>query len=77
MTENEAKSKWCPMVRADGGVNNRADEYTGTNCVGRACMMWRRNDGHGNFGATPDERKALELKYAADTQGYCGLAGKP
>ena len=70
MTEDEAKTKWCPMVRclvynAQGsGAANQAyvDEVVDINlamCKGSLCMMWRQT-------------------YTDTAQfGYCGLAGKP
>lgn len=67
MTENEAKTKWCPFVRAAYGVEDRNAANSVCNrpenripsfsmCVGAKCMAWR-------------ETKPAE--------GYCGLAGKP
>lgn len=51
MTEEEAKTKWCPHVRItndDTGDwksfrNNRgkAGDNLNHNCIGSACMMWR------------------------------------
>lgn len=44
MTESEAKTKWCPMVRyQDLRAINRDACYdnSGTHCIGSACMMWR------------------------------------
>lgn len=73
MTEEEAKTKWCPMARtrlSDGIGGNRMDEATasgdpigsvplyGTFCIGSACMAWRISSG------------AL----CSDPEGYCGLA---
>lgn len=50
MTEDEAKQKWCPMVRAVhfdhegnekfGGLN-RGNVGTQCKCWASACMMWR------------------------------------
>lgn len=63
MTEEEAKSKWCPFTRVDSihiapnrvpYGNQFAD---GSYCVGPKCMAWRW------------------LTVGSD--GYCGLAGKP
>ena len=53
MKEEEAKTKWCPMVRCsntgDGADNRVIDKgkVYGTNtpwdcCVASDCMMWRR-----------------------------------
>lgn len=63
MTEDEAKTKWCPMVRtglvAGMAVNHHigrdglhaGDVHDETRCVASECMMWR--------------------------DSYCGLAGSP
>lgn len=47
MTEEEAKKKWCPMVRA-GHVAGMAvntepngDFVEATRCIASDCMMWR------------------------------------
>lgn len=71
MTEDEAKTKWCPMARSipahSDAAGNRwltnddgsLSEFGGNNgCLGSACMTWRWDD---------YER----------TDGYCGLAGRP
>ena len=72
MTEDEAKTKWCPFVRIDfnQGIawNNRAsnseipDNNKIATCLGSECMAWRWE---------PHER------VPGDDEGYCGLAGKP
>ena len=73
MTEDEAKQKWCPMVRL-GSVNgnahyegfcwnNRGDDTHEANCIASECMAWRE-DSYWN-----GESKRI-------TAGYCGLAGK-
>ncbi len=48
MTEEEAKTKWCPMTRvghvAGMAINRHPDKqdfYTETRCVASKCMMWR------------------------------------
>jgi len=49
MTEDEAKTKWCPMSRVQSG-DVAYNRYAGTppdvfptnsRCLGSACMMWR------------------------------------
>lgn len=77
MTEDEAKTKWCPMSRTVRGMNvgmvvsnfNRVwDEKGGpeilpaTNCIGSGCMMWRW------------ETKLESLNLPQYESGYCGLA---
>ena len=68
MTEDEAKTKWCPQSRVSSvGSTGRAginrDDYggknktpDGTNCIASGCMAWRET---------------------SSQHGYCGLAGKP
>jgi hypothetical protein len=81
MTEDQAKTKWCPHVRfadpIDGGKPsvepttwNRFDgewDYTGLLCIASDCMMWRREkDTYGD-----DYGKGIP-----EDRGFCGLAGK-
>jgi len=43
MTEEEAKTKWCPMVRAgnEAGCNRNGSEGAPiTNCLASECMWW-------------------------------------
>lgn len=69
MTEDEAKTKWCPMIRhaisdnASGGIAVNVCEDKHTRCIASGCAMWkwtdkRTKDGYGND-------KAME--------GQCGL----
>jgi len=71
MTEEEARTKWCPHSRIAseyGGFNRSVHEEMpqqsyGT-CVGSSCMAWREG----------------AVYYSDGTQqknGYCGLAGEP
>jgi hypothetical protein len=75
MTEEEAKKKWCPMVRTGltmgMAVNHHVDMTPGgqgvhdeTRCIASDCMMWRQY-------VVPIGKKD---EFAAG--GYCGLAGK-
>ena len=69
MTEEEAKTKWCPHVRvvvADEGTGNRwpkshgaegdLDFGTDNCCLGSACMQWRevRKSEHSGADNRPD-----------------------
>lgn len=76
LTEEEAKTKWCPEVRtglnAGMAVNRHVADapgaidgvYDETRCRGSACMAWRwHNDGLSD--------------YPPDTKGFCGKAGRP
>lgn len=66
MTEDEAKTKWCPMARLDydHSTINRDTEYKSEElvipkaslCIGSDCMMWAA-DPSGFFG----------------DNGHCGL----
>jgi hypothetical protein len=74
VTEDDAKKKWCPMVRceSDDMVSNSfdmADNPRGRNpdyslCIASDCMMWRED---------------LTMKEAQNgfhaLEGHCGLGG--
>jgi hypothetical protein len=77
MTEDEAKKKWCPMVRfshATYGSGESRTEVLGTHnegakCISSDCMMWRES---GRMTAIVDG--ILQEDYLPT--GYCGLGGK-
>ena len=88
MTEDEAKTKWCPFARVslhDGEAigNHAANRFpvnTGgemySRCIGSECMAWRWKY------VLPDESTELGMNaHKTDSDGnwlgYCGLAGKP
>lgn len=70
MTEEEAKKKWCPMIRhisdATGGafMNNRGEHPSHVNCIASDCMMWKDD-------YSLDEQNQEFYKDG----GYCGLTG--
>lgn len=74
MTEEEARKKWCPMVRFAGQVLEPAYNRTNSGitlqqhdkCIASDCMMWRWTFGK------EDNRELY-----GDHTGYCGLRGKP
>lgn len=86
MTEDEAKTKWCPFYRTcasghymldnrapnDPGHAESAPPFDRYHCIGSACIAWRATDNEGGPWS-PDEEKEPVSKPA----GYCGLAGKP
>lgn len=86
MTEDEAKTKWCPMARVSSDSDsawNRVGRFSldGSHplCIGSACMMWRWAVETQYF---PKENPdgSVEMNWIRDhskTYGYCGLAGKP
>lgn len=78
MTEDEAKTKWCPFVRVVPptsnwhGMNNRAQLVKDgsnlmVNCLASSCMAWRW--------AMVDEGRSSS--YQSRDRGGCGLAGAP
>lgn len=78
LTEDEAKKKWCPMVRTSGlicgehggvTVNDPSGNYD-TTCKGSDCMMWRWAI------PPPHITQDDEGKNITDKTGYCGLGGK-
>lgn len=77
ITEKEAAQKWCPKVQVivmhqfgeHALLTNRGERRDGSinmNCIGTACMWWRRGEDK-----LPQDDGTL-----AET-GYCGEAGKP
>lgn len=83
MTEEEAKTKWCPMVvfmLGGGQVRNRDSCYdqSGTHCIGSACMMWRIKITESKFLVDRTMEEIQEI-WREDhlLAGYCGLAGEP
>ena len=68
MTEDEAKQRWCPLVRfksmdtGSGPAFNRMvdPQPLETLCIGSKCMAWRER---------AQERNNIEV------QGYCGAFG--
>lgn len=75
LTEEEAKTKWCPMARVpaftvDGSIvgsfNDPQEQQSGAaRCLGSGCMMWRPA-----LAWTPPGARE-------SGGGYCGLAGRP
>lgn len=91
MTEDEAKTKWCPFARQaallsretgecatanrDGGNHYGVDNV---NCIGAACMAWRvtrEQFRDATTGALSDRNLSGNGQWVKD--GYCGLAGAP
>lgn len=73
MTEDEAKTKWCPMVRTAyrdyinvgespelGLCTVNDKESEASRCIASKCMMWRESSPLGSMATGP--------------HGYCGLA---
>lgn len=91
MTEQEAKTKWCPFARVAGVRGSEAqgcswNRYPGEGlkadhpalCLGPGCMAWRRT----GTAKVENHRGQLVDRDIDGTgrwhyDGYCGLAGKP
>lgn len=86
MTEDEAKTKWCPAARvvwpgSDWGSafsGNRSplsdDGFNGADrCIASECMAWRWDKGT----TYTTDGKAWNRMPSAPAEGRCGLAGKP
>ena len=80
MTEDQAKTKWCPFTR----IYNRTATGTPTGsayCLASACMAWRRQtvfiDRATNEPAVPGKAAIGDLELWYSNEGYCGLAGAP
>ncbi|MEE9158925.1 MAG: hypothetical protein V3U60_11125 [Gammaproteobacteria bacterium] len=79
MTEDEAKTKWCPFARVvfedSGMMGNRLYVQSagvqiwdcGSRCIGSECMAWRRTR----------HDDSLHNESGKSYDGFCGLAGKP
>lgn len=61
MTEEQAKTKWCPMVKV--GIDNNF------NCVASDCMMWR-------WVSAGEYIDGDRLVQQWRTEGFCGIGGK-
>jgi hypothetical protein len=90
MTEEEAKQKWCPMVRLLS-VNDKVNfnrNYDGeifntTHCIASDCMMWRETRTEtiktGRFEKIKNKDTGMyesSPEYDVIKFGYCGLGGK-
>ncbi len=73
MTEEEAKKKWCPMVRHGDSARNRTYNegamLQAFACIASDCMMWRCYQRGAMVNGKYDETYSV--------RGYCGLGGKP
>lgn len=81
MTEDEAKTKWCPMSRITlkGSCNTSWNIVAGEGgfvregkCIASGCMMWR-------WLTTPEKASinaTMADGYPKIASGYCGLGGR-
>ena len=90
MTEEEAKTKWCPFARvAKRGIlpgrsyNRWADDWSpagavdGAKCIGSACMAWREGGAYTDKWVGKNLAGDAVIHGKLHITGYCGLAGKP
>lgn len=81
MTEEEAKTKWCPFTRNgnEPGCNRSglANDFPVEVCIGSKCMAWRKTGiiGIGPNGERTDRDLDGRTRWMDD--GYCGAAGRP
>jgi hypothetical protein len=81
MTEDEAKTKWCPFAMAPGAsfALNRGPEGVANGrcmCLASACMAWRWDADAWTL-AFDDKGPLTRRKDYDEPQGYCGLASRP
>lgn len=85
MTEEEAKDKWCPMVRKETtdepacAINMTYDGKL-FNCIASDCMMWKQDDSY--WVKDGDRVKAEDMHlyrtpeeggFVTVIEGHCGL----
>jgi hypothetical protein len=87
MTEDEAKTKWCPYTFMQATVLRNPGPIG--NCIASGCMAWRigytqeyqsmASDDPPGAGWTLSSSSGLKRIWTrmAQTEGYCGLAGRP
>lgn len=83
MTEDEAKTKWCPFARkpwtsydaTPQGVNRARDgaKAVKCNCLASGCMAWRVETEARWFDAVGQGAHVKQVSVG----GHCGLAGSP
>lgn len=81
LTEEEAKTKWCPEARASNNGEqpiaiNRVNRGPDVDClcIASACMAWRWQSALtvNNPNRTPGAGQTVTRE-----RGYCGKAGRP
>lgn len=82
-TEDEAKTKWCPLSRVtamfgDAAVNRNSNHYgmsltsSGTNCIGSKCMFWQWVPHPVKWKDSSKTTAIITLPSPPPTHGYCG-----
>ena len=76
MTEEEAKTKWCPHFRVKHYTTAAAipdNTLDAECCIASDCMMWTWNTCHANTDMT-NNGFISPIYETSDTEGHCGLA---
>jgi hypothetical protein len=80
MTEDKARTTWCPHVRMSHNGSNRwpnTDDplglLFGCECFASRCSQWRWADEQ----PSGIGYQAHNIPHDKNALGYCGLAGKP
>lgn len=81
MTEEEARKKWCPMVRyavaAHGEPFSNMPNERAQTCAASLCMAWRWSQTQRKeFVQGHSAPQIVEIGISHE-HGHCGLAGKP
>lgn len=89
MTEDDAREKWCPLIRiheepsmgTEGSTYayNRPEAMGGMTCIASDCMAWEWGEEEYELTHSGGEvHHVLPLKLKTDRKGDCGLKrGKP
>ena len=82
LTEDEAKERWCPMVRFfnpnhSNALENRWMGGSFDKCIASQCMMWRQYELSDEAKLGIQSAEEARIAYGLTERGYCGLAGKP
>lgn len=74
MTEEQARSKWCPIGQISMQVYIGIGRSELCECVASNCMMWVEDFGEQTVYSTGNAT-ALNMK-TVPAQGHCGLGGR-
>ena len=78
MTEDEAKTKWCPMIRwtsAQNGLDSFENRGANCMCITSDCMMWRWKTEYSSITDNGNGTSTINWGANKRTEGGCGLGG--